>query len=120
MNQEECLKCNILQKRSRKELRGFRWKKQTFKLYHDKIIYSRTENEMSLGEIPLICISEIKDYENERNRFDIIMGTFRTFQFQTATPVCIHYPCTIYAIMRLIVYIHRQLVKNGSLSYVHT
>ena len=31
---------------------------------------------MSLVEIALICISEIKDFENESNRFDIIMATF--------------------------------------------
>ena len=80
------LKANILQKRSPKGIRGFRWQKRMFRLYSDKIVYSAIETDMPLGEIPLICITKITVRPNNKKmRFNLVMGSFRTFELQAGT-----------------------------------
>ena len=80
------LKANILQKRSPKGIRGFRWQKRMFRLYTDRIVYSAIETDMPLGEIPLICITKITVRpNNKKTRFNLVMGTFRTFELQAGT-----------------------------------
>ena len=92
MNQEQCLKANILQKRSPKGIRGFRWQKRMFRLYHDRVVYCNIQTDIPLGEIPLVCITKIIEYpDKKKNRFNIHMGSFRTFELQATTPVYIIY-----------------------------
>merc|ERR1712228_251654 len=86
MNRERQIKANILQKRSPKGIRGFRWQKRMFRLYFDRIVYCSIQSDIPLGEIPLVCITKIEEYPNKKkNRFNIIMGSFRTFELQATT-----------------------------------
>ena len=59
-----------------------------FRLFNDRIVYSTIQTDISLGEIPIVCITKIIEApDKKKNRFNIIMGTFRTFELQSSTIV---------------------------------
>ena len=82
-----------------------------FRLYSDRIVYSTIQTDTALGEIPIVCITKVVEApDKKKNRFNIIMGSFRTFELQATTIVksfiyiyiilahrIIAYICTIYS-----------------------
>merc|ERR1712113_1086173 len=55
--------------------------------YVDRIVYCVIQTDVPLGEIPLVCITKIIEYpDKKKNRFNIIMGSWRTFELQATTP----------------------------------